>query len=118
MIGDAYFQLRAQVGTALFSLLRLATEAGAGDGALSALRSAQSGMRESFLFLTLGPAGSGKSTLLNSLFEREFCGKAEPAAAEKTAVYQHGEEARDELRSAGLVVCHRPHIFLRDFTLV
>jgi len=27
MIGDAYFQLRAQVGTALFSLLRLATEA-------------------------------------------------------------------------------------------
>lgn len=118
MIGDAYFQLRAQVGTALFSLLRLATEAGAGDGSLTALRSAQAGLRESFLFLTLGPSGSGKSTLLNSLFERPFCGAAEPVAAQKTAVFQHGDEARDEARSASLVVCHRPHIFLRDFTIV
>src|SRR3954464_3586507 len=98
MIGDAYFQLRAQVGTALFSLLRLATEAGSSDGALSALRSAQSGLRESFLFLTLGPAGSGKSTLLNSLFEREFCGASEPATAGRTAVFQHADEARDEVR--------------------
>jgi hypothetical protein len=118
MIGDAYFQLRAQVGTALFSLLRLATEAGACDGSLTALRSAQAGLRESFLFLTLGPSGSGKSTLFNSLFERQFCGAAEPAASEKTAVFQYSDEARDETRSAGLVVCHRPHIFLRDFTIV
>src|SRR5262245_6125828 len=105
MIGDAYFQLRAQVGTALFSLLRLATEAGGCDGSLTALRSAQSGLRQPFLFLTLGPPGSGKSTLLNSLFERQFCGAAEPAAAEKTAVFQYGDEARDEARSASLVVC-------------
>jgi hypothetical protein len=118
MIGDAYFQLRAQVGTALFSLLRLASETGAGDGALPGLRSAQAGLRESLLFVALGPSGGGKSTLLNSLFDREFCGVAEPSAAGKTAVFQHGEEVRDETLSPSVMVCQRPHIFLRDFTIV
>ena len=118
MIGDAYFQLRAQVGTALFTLLRLATEAGSGDGALTQLRSAQAGLKETFLFMALGPAGGGKSSLLNALFEREFCGAAEPATAGKTAVYEHADEPRDEAVSQGVIVCHRPHIFLRDFTIV
>ena len=118
MIGDAYFQLRAQVGTALFTLLRLATEAGSGDGALTQLRSAQAGLKETFLFLALGPAGGGKSALLNALFEREFCGAAEPATAGKTAVYQHADESRDEAASPGVIFCYRPHIFLRDFTIV
>lgn len=118
MIGDAYFQLRAQVGTALFTLLRLATEAGSGDGALAKLRAAQAGLKETFLFMALGPAGGGKSALLNSLFEREFCGTAEPVSAGKTAVYQHADDSRDEAVSPGVVFCHRPHIFLRDFTIV
>ncbi len=118
MIGEAYFQLRAQVGTALFTLLRLATEAGSGDGALTQLRSAQAGLKETFLFMALGPAGGGKTALLNALFEREFCGPAEPVTAGKTAVYEHADESRDEAVSAGVVVCYRPHIFLRDFTIV
>ena len=117
MIGDAYFQLRAQVGTALFSLLRLASEQGVADEPLAALRSAQSGLRESFLFLALGPSGSGKSTLLNSLFDREFSGAVKPAAG-KTFVFQYGGESRDEPISARVMACHRPDIFLRNFTVV
>lgn len=118
MIGDAYFQLRAQIGTALFSLLRLATEAGASESVLAALRTAQDGLRESFLFLTLGPAGGGKSTFLNSLFEREFCGAVEPTSAGRVALFQYGEEVRDVALPGGIVECQRPHGFLRDFTVV
>jgi hypothetical protein len=119
MIGDAYFQLRAQVGTGLFSLLRLASEEEGGDGALASLRAAQAGLRESFLFLALGLPGGESAALLNSLFEREFCGAAaEPATVDKTAVFQHAEEPRDELLSTSLIACHRPHIFLRDFAVI
>lgn len=118
MIGDAYFQLRAQVGTAVFSLLRLADEAGTGDGALTALRPVQAELREPFLFLALGPQGSGKSELLNAFFEREFCGPAEPATAGLTAIYQYGEEAGEVKVSPRVVTCQRTHIFLRDFTIV
>jgi hypothetical protein len=118
MIGDAYFQLRAQIGTALFSLLRLATETGASETTLTALRAAQADLRESFLFLALGSMNSEKSTLLNVLFEREFCGVVEPGTAGKAAVFLHGEEARDTVLSTDVVECRRPHIFLRDFTVV
>ncbi|MDR3405923.1 MAG: hypothetical protein P4L99_25785 [Chthoniobacter sp.] len=118
MLGDAYFQLRAQVGTGLFSLLRLAAEAGSPESTQAALRGAQMGLREAFTFVALGTEGGGKSTLLNTLFERDFSGAAEPAAVGKMAVFQFADEARDDALSAEAVVLHRPHIFLRDFTLV
>jgi Spy/CpxP family protein refolding chaperone len=118
MLGDAYFQLRAQVGTGLFSLLRLAGEAGAQESTQAALQAAQAQLRDSFTFAALGPQSAGKSTLLNTLFEREFCGPANEAVAGKIAVYQYGEEARDETLSAEAVDCQRPHMFLRDFTIV
>lgn len=118
MIGDAYFQLRAQVGTGLFSLQRLAIDAGALEGTQGALRIAQAGLRESFTFAALGPVGGGKSALLNTLFERDFCGAVEPAAVGKVAVFHFADEAREETLSPAVVALHRPHIFLRDFTIV
>jgi len=118
MIGDAYFQLRAQVGTGLFSLLRLAAEANAQVSTQSALRSSQWALREGFTFVALGPEGGGKSGLLNALFEREFTGAAEPLTAGRISVLRYGETPREQTPAADVIECHRPHIFLRDFTLV
>jgi len=119
MIGDAYFQLRAQVGTGLFSLLRLAAESGAKEETEAALRGMQSRLRETFTFAALGSAGAGKSTMLNALFGREFCGAAvEPATTGHVAVFQHGDEAHDRTISGDVIECDRPHIFLRDFTVI
>jgi len=118
MLGDAYFQLRAQVGTGLFSLLRLAAEAGSPESTQAALRAAQAGLRDYFTFAALGPGGSGKSTLLNTLFERDFCGAPEPAAVGKIAVFRYADQARDDVFSDDAIVLYRPHIFLRDFTPV
>lgn len=118
MIGDAYFQLRAQIGTGLFSLLRLAADADTGEATQTTLQSAQDGLRAPFLFIALGAAGSGKSALLNTLFEREFCGACEPATTGQLAVFKHGEEARNVTLGPAVLECERPHGFLRDFTLL
>src|SRR5260221_14670590 len=102
MLGDGYFQLRAQVGTGLFSLLRLAAEAGAQESSQAALRAAQSGLRDTFTFAALGPEGGGKSTLLNTLFQRDFCGAAEPGAAGKVAIFQFSDGPREVPISADI----------------
>jgi predicted GTPase len=116
MIGDAYFQLRAQIGTSLFSLARLARDLEAPESALAALQELQAGLREPFLFVTLGESGAGKSALLNALFGREFAG--DPAFTGRAAIFRHGAESRDVPLMEELVEAERPHIFLRDFTIV
>src|SRR5260221_2955578 len=103
MLGDAYFQLRAQVGPGLFSLIRLAAEAGAQESTQAALRTAQSGLRDTFTFAALGPDGGGKSTLLNTLFQREFCGAVEPVATGKVAIFQFSDGPREAPISAEVV---------------
>jgi hypothetical protein len=118
MLGDAYFQLRAQVGTALFSLLRLGAEAGAPEGTLKTLQAMQGKLRESYTFAALGPKGSGKSTLFNTLFAREFCGPAEPVTVGKVAIFHFAEEPGETSLSPDVIECHRPHGFLRDFTVI
>jgi predicted GTPase len=116
MIGDAYFQLRAQIGTSLFSLAKLARDLAASESALATLQELQAGLREPFLFVTLGESGAGKSSLLNALFERDFAGG--PAFTGRGAVFRHSAETRDVPLVEDLVEAERPHIFLRDFTVV
>ena len=119
MIGDAYFQFRAQIGTGLFSLLRLAAESGAKEETQAALRGMQGRLRETLTFAALGTEEAGRSALLNSLFGREFSGTAaEPITAGRVAIFQHGDEAKDAILPDGVVECQRPHIFLRDFVVV
>lgn len=116
MIGDAYFQLRAQIGTSLFSLAKLARDLEAPEAALASLQELQAGLREPFLFVTVGETGAGKSTFLNALFGRDFAGDA--AFTGRAAVFRHSSETRDVPVTAELVEAERPHIFLRDFTIV
>ncbi len=116
MIGDAYFHLRAQIGTGLFSLAKLARDLGSSESALTSLHDLQGELRTPFLFVTLGESGAGKSALLNALFGRDFAG--DPAFTGRAAVFRHGTEATDTPLSEELVEAVRPHIFLRDFTIV
>lgn len=116
MIGDAYFQLRAQIGTSLFSLAKLARDLEAPEAALASLQELQAGLREPFLFVTVGESGAGKSTLLNALFGRDFAG--DPAFTGRAVVFRHSAETRDVPVTEELVEAERPHIFLRDFTIV
>jgi 50S ribosome-binding GTPase len=116
MFGDAYIRLRAQVGTALYSLVRLAQDCDAPAALVSELEELRGGLREPFLFVTLGDAESGKSSLLNALFGRDFTDA--PARTEKITVYRHGTESRDEEFASGVVERQRPLLFLRDFTIV
>ncbi len=118
MIGDTYFQVRSQVGTALFSLLRLASETNVNTEALTSLGVAQEELREPFVLIALGSSDRAKTALLDSLFEREFCAPADAATQGALVVYSHGEEARDLPRSEGVIDRLRPDIFLRNFTIV
>ncbi len=116
MFGDAYIRLRAQVGTALYSLVRLAQDCDAPAALVAELEELRGGLREPFLFVTLGDVESGKSSLLNALFGRDFTDA--PARTEKITVYRHGAESRDEEFASGVVERQRPMLFLRDFTVV
>lgn len=116
MIGDAYFQLRAQIGTSLFSLAKLARDLDASEAELSSLQALQASLREPFCFVTLGESGAGKSSLLNALFGRDFAGDA--AFTGRAAVFRHSAETRDVPLTEEIVEAERPHIFLRDFTIV
>lgn len=116
MIGDAYFQLRAQIGTSLFSLAKLARDLDAQEPALASLQELQGGLREPFLFVTVGESGAGKSALLNALFGRDFAGDA--AFTGRAVVFRHSAESRDVPVTDELIEAERPHIFLRDFTIV
>lgn len=116
MIGDGYFQLRAQIGTSLYSLTSLARDLAAPQPALDSLQTLQCRLREPFQFVAIGERGSGKSSLLNALFGRDFA--SDPLFAGRTVTFRYGTEPREEVRGDGTIDIQRPSIFLRDFTLV
>ncbi len=116
MFGDAYIRLRAQAGTALFSLVRLAQEFDAPAEVLAEVRQLQDGLREPFLFVTLGDAKAGKSSLFNALFGRDFTDA--PDSTREITVYRYAAESRDAEPAAGVAERWRPLNFLREFLLV
>ena len=118
MIGDEYFQLRAQLGTALFSLQSLAGELHAPPETILTLQQLQQSLREPFLFVVVGEVKAGKSSLLNALFGREFCKVDVLPATDRIYIFKFGEEERNVAVNAQLTECHRTAIFLRDFNIV
>jgi GTPase SAR1 family protein len=117
MIAEDYFHLRAQLGTALFALSRVADDLNAEPEAMETLRTLGASLREPFSFIAIGEAKSGKSSLLNALFGREFCGaKGQPA--DKICAFKYGGEARDANVSERFAELSRPFAFLRDFNVI
>ena len=118
MLGDDFFQTRADLGTALFSLSTLAHDLRAPQETTRTLNELGTSLREPFLFVVVGEVKAGKSSLLNSLFGREFCKVDVLPATDKIYVFKHADEERDVPVSPQLTECHRNSPFLRDFNIV
>lgn len=118
MIADEYFQSRAQLGTALFSLTTLAHDLQSGPETIEALQGLTASLREPFLFVVMGEVKAGKSSVLNALFGREFCRVDVLPATDKIYIFKYGSAERDVPVNEHLAECYRPNNFLRDFNIV
>ncbi len=118
MIGDEYFQSRAEIGNALTSLSTLAHDLRAPEETLTTLNQLQQSLREPFLFVVVGEVKAGKSSLLNALFGRDFCKVDVLPATDRIYVFKHGDEERNVTVSSRLTECYRTPDFLRDFNVV
>ena len=117
-LADAYFQTRAELGTALFALNTLAHDLKAPAETVRTLGELGTSLREPFLFVVVGEVKAGKSSLLNAIFGREFCRVDVLPATDKVYLFKHGEEERDVPISPQLIECHRTAPILRDFNIV
>ncbi len=117
-IANDYLDLRAELGTALFSLTELAVEANAPSDTIQILGNLQAALREPFLFVVIGEVKAGKSSLLNALFGQEFCRVDVLPATDRVHVFKYGEQAREVPLHPDLVEHYQPVAFLRDFNVV
>jgi hypothetical protein len=71
---------------------------------------------EPFLLVALGAAGSGKAAFLEALFGTRIQAPA-PVDPARVTWFKHGPEI-DRALPGGVIECHRPAPFLRDFQMV
>lgn len=117
-IANDYLELRAELGTALFTLTELAVEANASSDAIQTLGNLQAALREPFLFVVVGEVKAGKSSVLNALFGQEFCRVDVLPATDRVHVFKYGDKSREVPLHPDLVEHHHPLAFLRDFNVV
>ena len=117
-IANDYLELRAELGTALFTLLTLANDSHAAPESVRTLQDLQAGLKEPFLFVVAGEVKAGKSSLLNALFGKDFCRVDVLPATDRVNVFKFGEQAHDVAVSPSLVERYQPISFLRDFNIV
>lgn len=117
MIGDEYLQIRAQLGTALFSLSTLAYALHPGREILQQLQEMRASLREPFLVIALGDGKAGKSSLLDALFGCEMFGTSN-APADRIRIYRYGTEEEFVPGHDHLTECLLPNTLLRDFNVV
>ena len=118
MLGESFFQTRADLGTALFSLSTLAHDLRAPQETVRTLNELGTSLREPFLFVVVGEVKAGKSSLLNALFGRDFCKVDVLPITDKIYVFKHADEERDVPVSPQLTECYRTSPVLRDFNIV
>src|SRR5882757_1786844 len=107
MLSDNFFQTRADIGTALFSLSTLAHDLHAPQETIRTLNELGTSIREPFLFVVVGEVKAGKSSLLNALFGREFCKVDVLPATDKIYVFKYAEEEQNVSVNAQLTECYR-----------
>ncbi len=117
-IASDYLELRAELGTALYTLITLANDSHAAPELLRTLQDLQSGLKEPFLFVVAGEVKAGKSSLLNALFGKDFCRVDVLPATDRVNIFKYGEQARDVPISPSLIERYQPINFLRDFNIV
>ena len=117
-IGDVYFETRARLGSAVFSLSRLAAELDVHPSRVSLLKNLIANLKEPFVFVVVGEVNAGKSTLLNALFGEEVCKSDVLPLTDKICLFKYGPEPRDIPVSDTVRELYRPSDFLHDFNLV
>lgn len=118
MLSESFFQARADLGTALFTLSTLAHDLRAPQETIRTLNELGTSLREPFLFVVVGEVKAGKSSLLNALFGREFCKVDVLPTTDKIYVFKHADEERDVPVSPQLTECYRTSPFLHEFNIV
>lgn len=117
-LADAQLELRAELGTALFSLLRTAQELGLATPAMAELHRLVTDLKAPFIFMVAGEVKAGKSTLLNALFGREVCETSVLPATDRLHRFQFALEESSVESGPELIEHFRAVNFLRDFHLV
>ena len=118
MVAAEYFDLRSNLGAALFSLGRVAELAGLKPSRTPIVKSLVEGLRDPFVFVVAGEVNTGKSTLLNALFGEEFCPSSVLPETQCIHYFRYGRSPRRTAVSAVLEEIELPHSFLRDFHVV
>lgn len=90
MIGDAYFDLREQLGTDLFKLAQLVPTHGGSADDSQILSNLIASLNDPFVFVVAGEVNVGKSTFLNALFGAEFSRTGVMPTTDKIKFFKHG----------------------------
>ena len=117
-LGDAYFDTRARLGSAIYGLSKLVEDIELDHVQFLLLQSLLSSLKEPFLFVVVGEVNAGKSTLLNALFGQEFCETAALPMTSEICLFKYGTYEKDIAITDTLTELYRPNRFLKDFNIV
>ncbi len=118
MIGQDFFDLRSRIGSTLFSLAKLAPEAGAEPDHAAMLESVVNTLKDPFVFVVVGEVNVGKSTFLNALFGSDITKTGVVPTTDKILFFKHGPTLRHVPITRTLQEVFVPVDFLRDFHIV
>ncbi len=117
-LGDEHLELRAGLGTSLFSLITTAQELDLGSSALGEVHRCVVDLQAPFSFVVAGEVKAGKSALLNALFGSVVCTSGVLPVTDRVHLFKYEFEPSDRNATPTLVEHGRPVNFLRDFHLV
>ncbi len=119
MLGQHYFDIRANLRNSVGALVQLAQETDLKPARGTQLRNVLATLKDPFRFVVIGEAGTGKSTLINAIFGEDLCPVDDKhPVSRRIAQYQYGKEKHDFEVSDTLLECYRPVDCLQDFCVV